>query len=170
MDYMETVKSRYSCKKYCDKQISKEQLDAILEAGRVAPTAKNLQEHKVYVVQSAEGIAKIDSVTTCRYGAPTVLIVTYDKSNTYIYQGGVYNAGAEDATIVATHMILASRAVGVDSCWLNRFNPDDVAKAFNLPENEVVVMLMDLGFAAEGVGPLPNHFNRKPLEETVHYL
>ena len=32
MDYMETVKSRYSCKKYCDKQISKEQLDAILEA------------------------------------------------------------------------------------------------------------------------------------------
>ncbi len=170
MDYMETVKSRYSCKKYSDKQISKEQLDAILEAGRLAPTAKNTQEHKVYVIQSAEAIAKVDSVTPCRYGAPTVLAVAYDKDQAYTYQGGVYNSGAEDATIVATHMILAARAVGVDSCWLNRFNPDEVSKALNLPENEVVVMLMDLGFAAEGAGPLPNHLSRKPLEETVRYL
>ena len=170
MDYMETIKSRYSCKRYSDKQISKEQLDAILEAGRIAPTAKNLQEQRIYVVKSEEGIAKVDSVTPCRYGAPTVLVVAYDKSQTYTYQGGIYNAGAEDATIVATHMILAARAVGVDSCWLNRFNPDEVAKAFNLPENEVVVMLMDLGFAAEGVEPLPNHSNRKKLEETVCYI
>ncbi|MBR2281981.1 MAG: nitroreductase family protein [Spirochaetales bacterium] len=170
MDYMETIRSRYSCKRYCDRQISKEQLDAILEAGRVAPTAKNTQEHRVYVVQSAEGIAKVDSVTPCRYGAPTVLVVTYDKTQAFVYPGNVYNSGAEDATIVATQMILAARAVGVDSCWVNRFNPDEVSKALDLPENEVVVMIMDLGFAADGFEPLPNHFNRKPLEETVRYI
>ncbi len=170
MDYMDIVKGRYSCKKYDGKQISKEQLDAILEAGRLAPTAKNLQEQRIYVVQSEAGIAKIDSVTPCRYGAPTVLVVAYDKDNVYTYQGEKYNSGAEDVSIVATHMMLAAKALGVDSCWLNRFNPDDVAKAFNLPKNEVVVMLLDLGFAAEGFEPLPNHLKRKPIEETVSYV
>ena len=31
-------------------------------------------------------------------------------------------------------------------------------------------MVMDLGYAAEGAGPLPNHASRKPLAETVSYL
>ena len=80
MEFTEVVKGRYSCKKYSDRPLEKEKLDAILEAGRVAPTAKNLQEQKVYVVQSAEMLAKIDGVTPCRYGAPTVLIVAFDKT------------------------------------------------------------------------------------------
>ena len=47
MDFMEVLKKRYSCKKFDGRKISKEQLDAILEAGRLAPTAKNLQEQKI---------------------------------------------------------------------------------------------------------------------------
>ena len=31
-------------------------------------------------------------------------------------------------------------------------------------------MLLDLGYAAEGAGPLTNHASRKPIEETVSYL
>ena len=61
MDFIELARSRYSCKKFDSRQISKEQLDSILEAGRLAPTAKNLQEQHVYVVQSAEGLAKVDA-------------------------------------------------------------------------------------------------------------
>ena len=44
MDFIELARSRYSCKSFDSRQISKEQLDSILEAGRLAPTAKNLQE------------------------------------------------------------------------------------------------------------------------------
>lgn len=49
-------KDRYSCKKYDGKPVTAEQLSSILEAGRLAPTAKNLQEQHIYVVQSAEGL------------------------------------------------------------------------------------------------------------------
>ena len=66
-------------------------------------------------------------------------------------------------------MMLAAANAGVDSCWLNFFDPDKAAKALGLPENEEVLMILDLGYAAEGVGPLPNHASRKPLEETVVY-
>lgn len=170
MEFKAVVKNRYSCKKYSDRQVPEEKLLAILEAGRLAPTAKNLQEQRIYVLQSAEALAKVDKVTPCRYGAPTVLAVAYDKNNVFTYPGGKVNSGAEDATIVATHMILAAANEGVDSCWLNFLDPEKTAAELGLPENEEVVMLMDLGFAAEGAGPLPNHGNRKPLSETVIYM
>ncbi len=58
---------------------------------------------------------------------------------------------------------------GVDSCWVNFFDPDKMAEALGLPENEEILMLMDLGYAAEGAGPLENHNSRKPLSDTVTY-
>ena len=171
MEFTEVINSRYSCKKYSDKQISDEQLNAILEAGRVAPTAKNLQEQHIYVVQSPEMLQLIDHFTPCRYGAPTVLIVAFNKENVYTYPGGKRESGIEDAAIVATHLMLAAKNAGVESCWLNCVFVDDLAKKLNLPENEDILMLLDLGFAAEeGGAPLPNHFARKPLAETVTFL
>jgi nitroreductase len=167
MEFREVAKNRYSCKKYDGRQISEEQLEAILEAGRLAPTAKNLQEQRIYVVQSEEGLAKIDSLTPCRYGAKTVIMVAFDKNNVFTYPGEKRDSGVEDATIVATHMLLAAKDAGVESCWINFFDPDKAREIFGLPENEEVLMLLDLGFAAEGAGPLANHSSRKPLEETV---
>ena len=170
MEFKEVVKNRFSCKKYSSRKLKAAKLEAILEAGRLAPTAKNLQEQHVYVVQSEKILTKIDGVTPCRYGAPTVLVVAFDKNNVFTYPGGKRDSGVEDATIVATHMILAAADEGVDSCWINFFDPDKMAEAIDLPENEEILMLLDLGYAAEGAGPLPNHSSRKPLAETVSYL
>ena len=170
MEFREVIRRRYSCKKYSDRQVEKEKLDAILEAGRLAPTAKNLQEQHIYVIQSPEALAKIDAVTPCRYGAPTVLVVAFDSSNVFTYPGGRRDSGVEDATIVATHLILAAADEGIDSCWINFLDPEKLAAELGLPENEEVLMVMDLGYAAEGAGPLPGHTNRKELAETVSYL
>lgn len=171
MDFTTVITDRYSCKKFDEnKKISQEQLDAILEAGRVAPTAKNNQEHHVYVAQSKEALAKIDEITPCRYGAQTVLVVAFDRKGAFVYPGEKRTSAAEDATIVATHMMLAAANAGVDSCWINFFNPETAAAKLNLPENEEVLMLLDLGFAAEGSGPLANHCKRKELSETVSFI
>ena len=170
MEFKEVIKNRYSCKKYSDRQVEVKKLEAILEAGRLAPTAKNLQEQHVYVVQSPEYLAKIDQETPCRYGAPTVLVVAFDKNNVFTYPGEKRDSGVEDATIVATHLILAAADAGVNSCWINFFDPEKMAAALGLPENEEILMLLDLGYAAEGAGPLPNHGSRKPLTETVSYI
>ena len=72
MDFMETVKNRYSCKNFDGRPVPQDKLNAILEAGRLAPTAKNLQEQHIYVAQTPQALAKIDVVTPCRYGASTV--------------------------------------------------------------------------------------------------
>lgn len=171
MEFIELAKKRYSCKKYdSSKNVTKAQIEKILEAGRLAPTAKNLQEQHIYVVQSEEVLSKIDGVTPCRYGATTMLVVAFNKENVFTYPGGNRDSGVEDATIVATHLTLAAAAEGVDSCWINNFDPDKLHQVLGLPANEEILMLLDLGFAAEGVGPLPNHDSRKSLSETVSWL
>lgn len=171
MTYDQIVHDRYSCKRFDPtRQLSEQQLNAILEAGRVAPTAKNLQEQRVYVVQSAEVLQQIDSVCPCRYNAPTCLVVAYDSQNVFTYPNSTRDSGTEDATIVATHMLLAATANGVNSCWINYFDPAAMAATLGLPANEKVVMMLDLGFANEDGKPLPNHFDRKELKETVTFL
>ena len=170
MEFKEVVEDRYSCKKFNGEPVAEKALKAILEAGRVAPTAKNLQEQHVYVVQSPEKLALIDELTPCRYNAPTVLVVAFNKKNVFTYPGGTRDSGIEDATIVATHMMLAAKNAGVDSCWVNFFNPEEAADKLELPENEEVLMMLDLGYAAEDGKPLANHASRKPLSDTVTYL
>lgn len=170
MDFSEVIKNRYSCKKFSDVEVKKEKLDKILEAGRVAPTAKNLQEQHIYVVQSEKGLEAIDKATPCRYQAPVVLVVAYNKNNVFTYPGGKRDSGIEDTSIVATHMMLAAYNEGIDSCWINFFNPDELAKALGLPEEEEILMLLDLGIAADGTDALPNHNSRKELTETISYM
>ncbi len=170
MEFMEVVRNRYSCKKYDGSPVGPAELDAILEAGRLAPTAKNSQIQRIYVLRSAEALAKVDAATPCRYGAPVVLAVAFDRTGAFTYPGGRHDSGAEDASIVATHMMLAACDAGVDSCWVNNFDPEKLSAALGLPENEELVMLLDLGHRAENGGPLEKHFSRKPLEETVRWL
>ena len=159
MEFTKVVAERYSCKNFSTRKVEAEKLTEILEAGRLAPTAKNFQEQRIYVLQSEESLAKLDKVTPCRYGAPTCLVVAFDKNSVFPYPGGKRDSGVEDAA-----------NAGVDSCWLNFFDPDELAKELGLPENEEVLMILDLGYAAEGAGPLANHGSRKPLSETVTYL
>ena len=151
MEFKDVIQNRYSCKDFSTQQIEKEKLTEILEAGRVAPTAKNLQEQKIYVVQSKEYLDKIDAC------------------NVFDYPGNERNSGIEDATIVATHLMLAAYNAEIDSCWINFFNPQEMKKALDLPENEEVVMMLDLGYGNQKE-PLPNHHLKKELAETVKYL
>ncbi len=171
MDFSEVIKNRYSCKGFdSSRQLTTEQLTAILEAGRCAPTAKNLQEQHIYVARSAEALATIDAATPCRYGAPTVLVVAFNKKNVYTYPDGKRESGIEDAAIVATHLMLGAANIGVDSCWINCVHIDQLHDALGLPDDEDILMLLDLGFAAAETTPKPTHYSRKPLEEVVTYL
>lgn len=167
MDFLELAAKRYSCKGYGDRVPESDKLQKVLEAGRLAPTAKNLQEQHVYIAKSADALAKIDEATPCRYGAPVVLVVTWDNTRTFTYPGGKRDSGIEDASIVATHLMLAAADQGLDSCWVNFFDPDKLHDLLGLPDNEEILMLLDIGYASPEAGPLPNHSLRRPLSETT---
>ena len=171
MGFMELAKARFSVRKFADKPVEQEKLDLLLEAGNIAPTAKNQQPQRIYVIRSKEALEKLAEYTPCIYGAATVLLFTFNKGEAFTYPGqDVLNSGAEDASIVATHIMLQAKELGVDSCWVNFFEPAKVCELFALPAEEVPVLLMPLGYPKEGAGPLTKHTQRKPLADTVKYL
>ena len=75
MEFEKVIKERFSVRKFKDDKVSEELIQKILEAGNLAPTAKNYQPQKIYVVMSKEGLEKIDKASPCRYNAPVCLIV-----------------------------------------------------------------------------------------------
>ncbi len=170
MEFEQLIKERYSCKNYSDRKVEEEKLNAILQAARLAPTAKNLQEYHIYVIQTKKNLKKIDEITPCRYNASTVLLVTFDKTNVYTYPGGRRDSGIEDASIVATHLMLAAKNQGVESCWINFIDPDLIHNAFGLSGNEEVLMLLDLGYPENPQAINPLHDVRKDLSETVSFI
>ena len=171
MDFMELAKARYSVRKYKDIKLTKEQIDRLLAVSNLAPTGKNNQPHRIYVLQSDEALEKINEITPCAFRAPVVFMFTYNKDEVFLYPGAeMVSSGAEDVSIVATHIMLEAADLGVGSCWVNFFEPAKAKELFNLPDNEVPVLLMPLGYPAEGIAPLENHMKKKALDQTVKYL
>jgi nitroreductase len=165
--FMELVRQRYAVREYAQTPIEQAKLDSILEAGRLAPTARNVQPQHIYVLQSPEAVAKINELTRCAYGAPVVFLVCYDTDSVWTRNGS--NSGDMDCSIVGTHMMMEATELGLGTCWVKYFDPEEVAAAFELPANHKPSFLLPCGYAAETSKPSDKHFSRKPLSETVIY-
>lgn len=100
MTFLELANKRYSARKYKDQPIEKEKLDQVLEAGRIAPTAKNNQPVKIYVLQSKKALEKISTLTPCTFNAPCVLMFAYDETLEWTNpdEEGIHS-GVEDCSI-----------------------------------------------------------------------
>ena len=171
MNFSELARARYSVRAFQKEQIKADDLSAILEAGRVAPTACNNQPQKVFVVQSPALLQKLAEVSPCTFGAPTVIVMSYDTTRDWKNRRMPgYSSGETDAAIVCTHMMLAAFERGVGSCWVGVFNADDVAKALSLPENVRVTSLLPMGYPATDAKPLDMHTQYRDLDDTVTFL
>ena len=169
-DFLELAESRYSVRKYSNEQIKKEDMDKILHAGQVAPTAANVQSHRIFVLQSEEALTKAKAVTRFHYNAPTILLICTNTDESYKAMDG-NDSGPVDAAIVVTHMMMEAFDIGVGSCWVRGFDENQVRNVFNLPGNLDPVAMLDLGYPAEGSHPWPGaHDKRRPLTETVIYM
>lgn len=168
MDFEVVVKNRTATRKFKTAKIEDYKIEKILNAGRLAPTAKNLQPQKIYVIQSDKALNQVDKITPCRYDAPLCLLVCADKS--IAWKNENYSSYESDGAIVATHMILEAANLGLGSLWVRYFNTYQVQKEFNLPENIIPICLIPLGYAAEGYKESPLHNQRKELRETTSYI
>ncbi len=168
MDFEDVIRKRTSVRKFSNKRLEQEKLDKILEAGRIAPTAKNLQPFKIFVINTLEGIKKIDKATKCRYNSSTILLVCGDKDKAY--KKGDYSTYEMDSSIVATHMILEATNLGVDNIWVMMFDNDKTKEEFNLGENIEPICLIPIGYKTDDCPTNPQHDIRKDLSELVTYI
>jgi nitroreductase len=167
MEFEKVIRERKATRLFSSKPVEDEKIEKILEAGRLAPTAKNLQPVKIYVVRSEEGIKKLDKATHGRFGAGTVLIICGDKEKAYSREN--YSSYEMDASIVSTHMILEATNLGVDNIWIGLFHEDILREEFNIPDNLIPLVVMPLGYKSKLCPPSPFHNIRKKISELVEY-
>ena len=164
------IEKRYSCRSFQSRPVEKNDLDMILEAGRMAPTAANAQPQRIIAISTPEGMGKLAQCTHYTYGAPAALVVCYDRSNVWVRNYDGKDSGDVDASIVTTQMMLQAADLGIGTCWIGHFDPWRIKELFNIPDHFVPVAILDMGYPDEkGKQPHPVHWKRKDLNETVVY-
>lgn len=164
MTFEQMAKDRYSVRKFSPKPIEDDKLAAILEAGRIAPTACNFQPQRVKVIKGTD-LPTLDECSPCRFGAPVVLLVCYDSSisaKRSTLDGK--ELGDIDASIVTTHLMFAAHEQGLGSCWVAHFDPAKLTSLFRLKENIVPVALLPIGYPADEAKPAAMHTNKNALD------
>ena len=170
MEFLELAAARYSVRKFTGKRLSREQIDAILQAAHLAPTGCNIQPQRILVLNKEESMEKLRRCTRSHFGAPAAMLVCYDTEECWKrtrYDGRP--SGVMDASIVATHMILQAAAIGVGSTWVMHFDPEAMRREFAIPAHIDPVALLVMGEPAPDAEPLYMHHETRPMEEVVVY-
>ena len=159
MDVFEAIKKRRSIRSYEDKPVEKEKIEKLLEAARLAPSAKNMQEWKFIVITDKEIKEKL--VPACKNQkfiseAPVVIAAVSDPS---------FRWYKVDVGIALEHIALEAVELGLGTCWIGAFYEDKVKEILSVPDNMEVVALMTVGYGKEE----GKKTTRKPLEEIVCY-
>ena len=168
--FMQILESRYSCHSFSNYPVPETKLNMILEAGRLAPSAKNNQPTRIWVVKSEEALARLRAVHPC-YGAPMVLIVGCRNEEAWVRESDGVNAGKTDAAIVLTHLMLTATDAGLANMWIWDFDPSKIREALPETREHGIYGILAIGYPAEGKGaPTELHSERKPLEKIVTVL
>jgi nitroreductase len=158
---------RKSVRSWLDKAVESEKLDTVLNAARVAPSAKNLQEWRFVVVTDRETRSRIgEAANNQRFVAEApVVIACCAETDRHVMRCG-QPAYVVDVSIAVDHMTLAAADVGLGTCWIGAFNAGRVKTILGIPDEVELVALLPLGYPKD---PARAVKSRLPLEQTVRY-
>ncbi len=170
MDFLELVKKRYSCRSFSNKEVEREKIMKILEAAKLAPTARNIQPQKILVLTEKEQLEKLSACTQYGWNAPTIMILFYDQSVSYKrdkYDNKEF--GDIDISIVTTHMMLEAQYLGLGTTWIGSFDPEKLVETYKIPKNLVPVAILPIGYPSKESEPSKLHFQRKEISDFVYW-
>jgi nitroreductase len=171
MEFNDLILNRESIRNYDPRRpLSKETLERILDAGRIAPSAANFQPWHFYLVSSQPVLEKVRRCYEKQWmhEAPHLLIVAGNRKEAWRRPDG-YNSLETDLAIAMTHMILAATNEGVATCWIAHFDYPKLRETLELKNSEEVFALTPLGYPKEGFRK-KGIKNRKTMSEVVSFL
>ncbi len=169
MDFLKLASDRYSVRNFENKHLEQEVIDKILKAGHLAPTGCNYQPQRILVINTDQAIQKLKECTKCHFGAPTAMLVCYNKNETWKRPYDNALSAPVDAAIVSTHMMLEAHSIGVGTCWVMHFDPYKMREAFNIPQDIDPLVLLVMGYPDKDAKPLNLHSQFRPVDEVVFY-
>ena len=170
MTFLELAKKRYSARGYIGKPVEKEKLIQILEAGRVAPSACNLQPLYLIVVQDEAKRVEIASTYYRKWliQSPVIIVICGDHSISWRRADSKDHCDI-DAAIAIDHLTLAATELGLVTCWICQFDSMKCHEILNLPRHIEIVALLPLGYPVDESNPNRHDSNRKPFDKLVFW-
>ncbi len=144
MDVFEALARRKSVRSFEPASVSRETLEKLLEAARMAPSAKNLQPWHFVVVSDLEKRKALSRGVFARFlsEVPVVIVACGDpllSPNWYVV----------DVALAGENMVLAATAEGLSTCWVGSFDEEKVRALLKIPQSLRVVALLAVGYAYE---------------------
>jgi nitroreductase len=163
MKIIEEIVNRRSIREYSEKPVEKEKLARILEAGRLAPTARNQQDWRIIIVTDPQVKNTLINEASPRQAflkqAPIILAACALNPD-YIMHCG-HPAFLIDLAIVLEHIALQAVREGLGTCWIGSFDEGKAKNVLKVPDPVRIVELMSLGYYDR----LPNARERKPIQD-----
>lgn len=170
-EFLDLLRRRRSVRKFHDKKIEPEKIDALVEAVLRAPTSRGRNPWEFLVIDSPDILDKLGSAkqhgASLISGAPLAVVVTADTT--------VSDVWIEDCAIAAIILQLAALDFGLGSCWvqlrLRQYNDylsseEYLRSLLNLPPDRAVVCVVAIGYPAEEP---PGHSRESLPFAKVHY-
>ena len=171
MEVFDAIKQRRTIRTFTGKEIPKSDLEKIVDAGRLAPSGMNKQVWDFIVITEKDAIAHLLGHFHSpgrRYGthedgnfdgASAIIAVILDKSHPY---------WIEDGSAATANMLLAARALGWGSCWIEgqmRVHEEEFKKLLRVSEDKRILLMIALGEPVQW-SPAPP---KKALSEVLHW-
>jgi len=163
-DVLRAIKARRSVRRFASEPITREQVEAVLEAGRWAPSGKNTQPWRFVVVQSPDKrdeLAALAPQAGMVAAAPVTLAVLLDRSAGYDTLKDAQGIGA-----AIENILLAVHALGLGACWMGATRDAAIEAALGAEEDEELMALIPIGHPAQPPGTSSRH----PLESITRFI
>ena len=165
MNVKEAIETRRSIRKYLQTPVEEEKLRLVLDAARLAPSARNDQKWRFIAVRDD---AKRQLLCEAAFDQPfvkeaPVVIVACGMEPRFMSCG--MPTDIVDVSIAVSYITLQACELGLGTCWLGHFDAQKVRAALGIPEDVSVVAVTPLGYPAQNPDPRP----RKAFDEVVSY-
>ncbi len=165
MDVMDAIRTRKSVRSYQDRPVDDATLARVMEAARLAPSARNDQEWRFVAVRDPQMRRRIavDAARQPFIAEAAVVLACCAESDGRVMRCGQASYPI-DVAIAMDHLSLAAAAEGLGTCWIGSFDEAMVKDLLGIPAGVRVVQLMPLGWP---VDPAPIPKRRRALEEIL---
>ena len=166
MEFLELTKKRYSVRAYKSAPVEHDKLEEVLEAARMAPTAANRQPFQLIIIPTKGRELELLRIYNKPWfvEAPVVICACGITSESWVRQDGKNYCGV-DVAIAMDHLILAAADLGLGTCWVGAFNPEEARKVLKIPDELEPIAFTPLGYPDDQ----PRDKIRKPIEEIIRY-
>ena len=164
MDLLELISKRRSIRHYSSRPVEEEKLNKVLDAARLAPSARNIQNWTFIVVRDEKVKAEVVEISGNPFTAEAPVILVACSLDTGVMTCG-HRCDTVDVSIAMSFALLQAEELGLGTCWIARYDEKKLMKALGVPDHGSIVMITPLGYPAESPDPRP----RKTLEEVVRY-